>query len=103
MKDDAGGVSASNEGLGPLPERRVRHVYNEAKGYVCDAWTEEAVRAYALGEVRRAVAAERKRCAQLCQEARTDFAPDANADKFSHGFRSACALIKQAVERGPNA
>jgi hypothetical protein len=62
MSDDATPAKVRlTDGLGPLPERRVRHVYNEAKGYVCDAWTEEAVRAYALGEVRRAVAAERER------------------------------------------
>lgn len=33
--------------LPPLPERRIRHVYNESKGYACDCWAEDAVRAYA--------------------------------------------------------
>lgn len=50
---DAGPVDLE---LGPLPERRIRHVYNAAKGYECDCWTEDAVREYAAA----AVAAERR-------------------------------------------
>jgi hypothetical protein len=55
-----------SEKYGPLPERKIRHTYNESKGYACDCWAEEEVIAYA----ERAVAAERERCAKLCEQAR---------------------------------
>lgn len=52
--------------LPPLPLRKVRHVYNESKGYEVDAWLEDEVRAYAIAYAAAAVAAEREACAALC-------------------------------------
>ena len=62
--------SALSDLLGPLPERRIRHVYNESKGYECDCWAEDAVREYALCEAQRLVAAERARCLNAAAELR---------------------------------
>jgi hypothetical protein len=50
-----------NDGLGPLPPG------NEPW---CFAYTSADMKAYALAEVRKAVDAERERCAKLCEPTR---------------------------------
>jgi len=49
-----------------------------------------------------AILEERARHAALCDKAVEDFVPKGATDPFSSGFRSACALLKQALGRGHN-
>lgn len=49
-------------GLGPLPAKRIIY-YDSYNGAEAEGYTEEDMRAYAAA----AVAAERERCAMLCQ------------------------------------
>ena len=108
----AGDGPAFSEELGPLPERWYavscdgpatlcvdeQDARESAKEFDLD-WPKNAPhRAVMLGDL----AAERERMAALCDRAVQDFAPDGLGGDFGHGFRSACELLKQAIERGPN-
>lgn len=93
----AGDGPTLSEELGPGTERAA------LDAAFPDGFEDEYFLRTAIDGFRAGQASERMRFAALCDKAWQDFAPGQTGPAFSHGFRSACALLKQAAERGPNA
>lgn len=84
--------SELSEGLGPLPPG------NEPW---CFAYTSADMKAYALAEVQRAVAAERERWIAICKEHAADTDPPHKPyeETYGDGWLDACNEIMWAGEK----
>lgn len=60
------------------------------------AWLAHTIADYAEQCVESAVAAAHKRCAALCDRARTDFTTEPPVSDYARGFRDASLLLAKA-------